>query len=79
MYKHNLGILNNRYGEFERSYSRSWRSQGNVFLLSAQVETCSLPTPSRMGFFEDKHVQGLGLDIVGDNGFCKSFPMSFTY
>ena len=31
------------------------------------------------GFFEDKHVQGIGLDVVGNDGFSKSFPMSFTY
>ena len=31
------------------------------------------------GFFEDKHVEGTELDVVGSNGFRKSFPMSFTY
>ncbi len=31
------------------------------------------------GFLEDKHVQGMNLDISGSNGFSKSFPMSFTY
>ncbi len=33
----------------------------------------------RDGFFEDKHVSDLNLDIQGSNGFEKSFPMSFTY
>jgi len=31
------------------------------------------------GFFEDKHVEGMGLQVNGSNGFSKNFPMSFTY
>ena len=31
------------------------------------------------GFFEDKHVEGTGLEIVGSNGYRRNFPMSFTF
>jgi len=32
-----------------------------------------------MVFFEDKHVEGMGLQVNGSNGSSKNFPMSFTY
>ena len=31
------------------------------------------------GFFEDKHVEGMGLEVRGSDGYCKNFPMTFTY
>jgi len=31
------------------------------------------------GFFEDKHVEGVQMEIIGSNGFRKNFPISFTY
>ena len=79
MYKHNLGILNNRYGEFERRLFEVLAKSGErVFVVGAGGDLL-VANAVKDGFFENKHVQGLGLDIVGNNGFRKSFPMSFTY
>ena|ERR1700730_6854238 len=79
MYKHNLGILNNRYGEFERRLFEVLAKSGErVFVVGAGGDLL-VANAVKDGFFEDKHVQGMGLDVVGNNGFSKSFPMSFTY
>jgi hypothetical protein len=79
MYKHNLGILNNRYGEFERRlFEVLAKSAERVFVVGAGGDLL-VANAVKDGFFEDKHVQGIGLDVVGNNGFSKSFPMSFTY
>jgi hypothetical protein len=79
MYKHNLGILNNRYGEFERRlFEILARTGERVFVVGAGGDIL-LANAVKDGFFEDKHVQGIGLDITGSNGFKKNFPMSFTY
>ncbi|MBM5573688.1 HNH endonuclease [Deefgea sp. CFH1-16] len=79
MYKHNLGILNNRYGEFERRlFEVLAKSNERVFVLGAAGDLL-VANAVKDGFFEDKHVQGMSLDINGDNGFSKSFPMTFTY
>ena len=79
MYKHNLGILNNRYGEFERRlFELLGKSGERVFVVGAGGDLL-VANAVKDGFFEDKHVQGMGLDIVGNDGLHKSFPMSFTY
>jgi hypothetical protein len=79
MYKHNLGILNNRYGEFERRLFEVLAKSGErVFVVGAGGDLL-VANAVKDGFFEDKHVQGIGLDVAGNNGFSKSFPMSFTY
>jgi hypothetical protein len=79
MYKHNLGILNNRYGEFERRlFEVLARSGDRVFVVGAGGDLL-VANAVKDGFFEDKHVEGIGLGVVGSNGFRKTFPMSFTY
>lgn len=79
MYKHNLGILNNRYGEFERRlFSVLAVSGERVFVVGAGGDLLVANGVSD-GFFEDKHVEGMGLDISSSSGFRKNFPMSFTY
>lgn len=79
MYKQNLGILNNRYGEFERRLFEILAKTGErVFVLGAAGDLL-VANAVKDGFFEDKHVQGLGLHVKGSNGFDKEFPMSFTY
>lgn len=79
MYKHNLSILNNRYGEFERRlFGVLAVSSERVFVVGAG-EDLLVANGVKDGFFEDKHVEGMGLDISGSNGFRKNFPMSFTY
>ncbi|AEC21014.1 hypothetical protein PT7_2474 [Pusillimonas sp. T7-7] len=79
MYKHNLGILNNRYGEFERRlFEVLAKTRDRVFVLGAAGDLL-VANAVKDGFFEDKHVQGMSFDVKGDSGFSKSFPMTFTY
>lgn len=79
MYKHNLGILNNRYGEFERRLFEVLAKSGErVFVLGAAGDLL-VANAVKDGFFEDKHVQGMNFDIKSDAGYSKSFPMTFTY
>jgi len=79
MYKHNLGILNNRYGEFERRLFEVLAKTGErVFVLGAAGDLL-VANAVKDGFFEDKHVQGMNFDVKSSNGYSKSFPMTFTY
>lgn len=79
MYKHNLGILNNRYGEFERRLFEVLAKTGErVFVLGAGGDLL-VANAVKDGFFEDKHVKGMNFDIKSSDGYSKSFPMTFTY
>lgn len=79
MYKQNLGILNNRYGEFERRlFEVLARSGDRVFVLGAAGDLL-VANAVKDGFFEDKKLEGMGFLIKGDDGFEKNFPMTFTY
>ena len=79
MYKPNLSILNNRYGEIERRlFEVLAKSRERVFVLGAAGDIM-VANAVMDGFFEDKNVAGMNLDISSSNGFNKSFPMSFTY
>jgi hypothetical protein len=49
-----------------------------VFVVGAGGDIL-LANAVKDGFFEDKNVSGMNLDISGANGFKRSFPMSFTY
>lgn len=79
MYKHNLAILNNRYGEFERRLFTVLAQSGErVFVLGAAGDLL-VANAVKDGLFEDKHVKGQGFLITGSDGFSKEFPMTFTY
>jgi hypothetical protein len=79
MYKHNLGILNNRYGEFERRLFEILAKTGErVFVLGAAGDLL-VANAVKDGFFEDKHVEGMGFQVQSSTGFSKNFPMTFTY
>ena len=79
MYKHNLGILNNRYGEFERRlFEVLAKSSERVFVLGAAGDLL-VANAVKDGFFEDKHVEGMGLEVQSDTGYSKNFPLTFTY
>lgn len=79
MYKHNLGILNNRYGEFERRLFNELAITGERLFVVGLGGDLLVANAVKDDFFEDKHVQGMTWDITGNNGFTRSFPMSFTY
>jgi hypothetical protein len=79
MYKQNLGILNNRYGEFERRlFEVLAKTEERVFVLGVAGDLL-VANAVKDGFFEDKKVEGMGFSVKGDNGFEKNFPMTFTY
>lgn len=79
MYKHNLGILNNRYGEFERRlFEILARTGERIFVLGAAGDLL-VANAVKDGFFEDKHVEGMGFQVQSSTGFSKNFPMTFTY
>jgi len=79
MYKHNLGILNNRYGEFERRLFEVLAKTGErVFVLGAAGDLL-VANAVKDGFFEDKKVEGMGFQIQSTDGYSKNFPMTFTY
>lgn len=79
MYKQNLGILNNRYGEFERRLFEVLAKSGErVFVLGAAGDLL-VANAVKDGFFENNKIEGMGLLVQGSNGFEKNFPMTFTY
>ncbi len=79
MYKHNLGILNNRYGEFERRlFEVLARTGERVFVVGAGGDLL-VANAVKDGFFEDKQIMGPNWDVTDTNGFKKSFPMTFTF
>jgi hypothetical protein len=79
MYKHNLGIINNRYGEFERRLFEILAKTGErVFVLGAAGDLL-VANAVKDGLFEDKHVEGMGIQVKSDTGFSKNFPMTFTF
>jgi hypothetical protein len=79
MYKHNLGILNNRYGEFERRlFELLAITNDRVFVVGPGGDLL-VANAVKDGFFIDQHVKGMDFTITGSNGFQKAFPMQFTY
>jgi hypothetical protein len=79
MYKPNLGILNNRYGEFERRLFEVLIKTGDrVFVLGPGGDLLAA-NAVKDGFFEDKQVEGMSWEVHGSNGYSKKFPMTFTY
>ena len=79
MYKQNLGILNNRYGEFERRLFEILAKTGERVFVLGSAGDLLVANAVKDGFFEDKNVQGMEFEIKGSDGFVKSFPMQFTY
>lgn len=79
MYKHNLGILNNRYGEFERRlFALLAKSADRIFVLGAGGDLL-VANAVQDGFFEDKKVEGIGFLVKSSSGLERNFPMTFTY
>jgi hypothetical protein len=79
MYKQNLSILNNRYGEIERRLFESLAISGErVFVLGLGGDIL-VANAVKDGFFEDRNMEGPQLELHGSNGYIKKFPMSFAY
>jgi hypothetical protein len=79
IYKHNLGILNHRYGEVERRlFEVLAKSRERVFVLGIGGDVFVM-NAVKDGLFEDKNVTSGTFDVKSTSGFSKSFPMTFTY
>ncbi|KQW48247.1 hypothetical protein ASD88_26035 [Pelomonas sp. Root662] len=79
MYKSNLGILNNRYGEFERRLFEVLAKSGDRVFVLGTAGDLLVANAIKDGFFEDKKVDGGTFFVQGSNGFAKHFPTTFTY
>jgi hypothetical protein len=79
MYKQNLGVLNNRYGEIERRlFSVLAKSGERVFVLGAGGDLM-VANAVADGLFMDQQVKGMDWTLSNSEGWAKSFPLTFTY
>jgi HNH endonuclease len=79
MYKHNLGILNNRYGEFEcRLFELFAKSGEREFVVGAGGDLL-VANAVKDGFFEEKHYGSDKHLIACRDGTLKYFPLTFAY
>ncbi|MHB1546833.1 MAG: HNH endonuclease [bacterium] len=78
MYKENLGILNNRYGEFERRIFEILAKSGERFIVVGAGGDILLHNAIKDGFFELKGSEMFKDIIIDNNGSKKLFPMDFT-
>ncbi len=79
MYKHNLGIINNRYGEFERRIFAELAESGERGFVVGPGGNLLMANAVKDGLFEEKLANDHQWNIAGDHGYKKSFPMSFFY
>lgn len=80
MYKHNLGILNNRYGEFERRLFGVLAKSGERIFVVGPGGDLLVANAIKDGFFEDKQIKGMNWTVTSNDGsYKKDFPMTFTY
>jgi hypothetical protein len=78
MYKQNLGVLNNRYGEIERRlFSVLAKSGERVFVLGAGGDLM-VANAVADGLFMDQQVKGMDWTLSNSEGWAKSFPLTFT-
>lgn len=79
MYKHNLAILNSRYGEFERRmFEYVARNKVDMFMVGAGGDLL-LANAVKDGIFKDLNVKGMNFDVQVNGQPYASFPMQFTY
>ena len=79
MYKHNLGVLNNRYGEFERRLFEILAKTGEKDFVLGAAGDLLVANAVKDGFFEDQHVNSTSLKVVRSDGSSKIFPTTFAF
>lgn len=79
MYKHNLSLLNHRYGEFERRVFEHVAKTGERVIMVGAGGNLLMANAELDGIVEDKKVDGMSMQINGSDGYSKSFPMDFTF
>jgi hypothetical protein len=78
IYKQNLALLNNRYGEVERRiFELVARTKGRVFVLGAGGDIL-LVNAAKDGFVTVTPSYAYGLDVTLHDGQKMNFPMSFV-
>lgn len=82
MYKQNLGVLNNRYGDMERRiFEYVAVTKERVFILGAGGDFM-VANAVKDGLFVQQPTAPdttAGLQVNGPNGFSKWFPVTFIY
>ncbi|HEY9812173.1 MAG TPA: HNH endonuclease signature motif containing protein, partial [Candidatus Sericytochromatia bacterium] len=85
MYKQNLSIVNNRYGEFERQlFEILAKSQDRVFIVGAGGDIL-VANAVKDGLFELHQEETLGLTdaeilvVIDPKRYKKTFPISFVF
>lgn len=80
MYKDNLAILNNRYGEFERRVFSILAETGEPLISVGAGGDILLANAIMDGFLTDTNVQGMSLEVKSNDGtISKSFRSQFVY
>lgn len=79
-YKRNLGIVNYRYGEFERRLFSILANTGQTTFALGPGGDIQIANAVKDGFFEDMHIDGTDYTNTSGRGQTQFiFPMSFTY
>ena len=79
MYKHNLGILNSRYGEVERRLFELLAKSGDRVFVLGPAGDLLVANAVKDGFFEDLNIVDHQYQVTNNHGFSKKFRMNFTY
>ena len=80
MYKENLALLNNRYGEFERRVFSILAATGEPLVSVGAGGDILLANAIKDGLLVDTNVKGMSLDVRSSDGrISKKFPSQFVY
>lgn len=79
IYKYNLGILNNRYGDLERRlFEILAATKEEVFILGAGGDIL-VANAVKDGLFEREDFEGLSVAIEVEENIRKKFPLQFVF
>jgi hypothetical protein len=80
MYKENLALLNNRYGEFERRLFTILAETKETLISVGAGGDILLSNAIKDGLLVDTNVEGMGLLVTsGDGKISRSFRTQFVY
>lgn len=79
MYKQNLGILNNRYGEFERRLFEVLAETGERDFVLGAAGDLLVANAVKDGLFEDQRISSTSLRVTTHDGSFKSIPTTFVF
>ena len=79
MYKHNLGILNNRFGEFERRLFEVLAETGERDFVLGAAGDLLVANAVKDGLFKDQRINSTSLRVISNDGSSKVFPTTFVF